>query len=283
MSIKHILARLDGSASDNAVLDYACQVARRFGAYVEAFHCAFDSRDLSALTAGASAVHGLDQMVIESARADGTRARSNFETWLKANKLFEGEAGGQGEVFGWREYTGWEPEVLVHAARLTDLIVIARSRDAGGAGVMALEAALFDTRRPVLLVPRNGRMADLFYRPIVAWNGSAEATLAIASAMPLLQEAQETVEIFCAAEKKHRANPRDLIAHLRCHGVMAALAPPSDMPGTIAEYLLAHARARRSGLLVMGAYTHGHFRQFVFGGVTQHVLAKAELPVLLAH
>jgi nucleotide-binding universal stress UspA family protein len=33
----------------------------------------------------------------------------------------------------------------------------------------------------------------------------------------------------------------------------------------------------------MGAYTHNRFRQMIFGGVTRHILAEAELPVLVAH
>jgi nucleotide-binding universal stress UspA family protein len=47
--------------------------------------------------------------------------------------------------------------------------------------------------------------------------------------------------------------------------------------------LLAQASARQAGLIVMGAYTHGHYRQFLFGGVTRHVMQHAATPVLLAH
>ena len=34
-------------------------------------------------------------------------------------------------------------------------------------------------------------------------------------------------------------------------------------------------------MLVMGAYTHSRLRQMILGGVTKHVLAAAELPVLM--
>jgi nucleotide-binding universal stress UspA family protein len=49
------------------------------------------------------------------------------------------------------------------------------------------------------------------------------------------------------------------------------------------EILLAEARAQGADLLIKGAYTQSRFRQMIFGGATRHVLAAAELPVLLAH
>jgi nucleotide-binding universal stress UspA family protein len=36
-------------------------------------------------------------------------------------------------------------------------------------------------------------------------------------------------------------------------------------------------------LLVIGAYSHSRMRQVVFGGVTEHVLDHAELPILMTH
>jgi nucleotide-binding universal stress UspA family protein len=46
---------------------------------------------------------------------------------------------------------------------------------------------------------------------------------------------------------------------------------------------LLSAIAGRADLLVMGGYGHSRVREWVFGGFTQHVLADAPLPVLLAH
>ena len=36
-------------------------------------------------------------------------------------------------------------------------------------------------------------------------------------------------------------------------------------------------------LLVMGGYSHSRLRELVFGGVTEHVLRQAKLPVLMVH
>ena len=38
-----------------------------------------------------------------------------------------------------------------------------------------------------------------------------------------------------------------------------------------------------AGDLVKGAYTNSRLRQMIFGGATSHILAEAQLPVLMAH
>jgi nucleotide-binding universal stress UspA family protein len=49
------------------------------------------------------------------------------------------------------------------------------------------------------------------------------------------------------------------------------------------EVVLATAKAQGSDLLVKGAFTQSRLRQMIFGGTTSHILANAELPVLMAH
>jgi nucleotide-binding universal stress UspA family protein len=36
-------------------------------------------------------------------------------------------------------------------------------------------------------------------------------------------------------------------------------------------------------LIVKGAYTHSRLRQMFFGGATSHILAYAEIPIIMAH
>jgi nucleotide-binding universal stress UspA family protein len=51
----------------------------------------------------------------------------------------------------------------------------------------------------------------------------------------------------------------------------------------VPEALLGEASNSGADLLVMGGYHHSRMRQLILGGVTQHVLEAAELPVLMAH
>jgi len=144
---------------------------------------------------------------------------------------------------------------------------------------MALETALFDTGRPVLMVPA-GAQVNIFHRPLVAWNGSREAARAVHFALPLLCEFEGCVEIFAAPESKHHTDTKELLRYLSWHGIAAVRLSADEATGM---NLLAQTSAIKAGLVVMGAYTHGHYRQFLFGGMTRHIMEHAAIPVLFAH
>ena len=76
---------------------------------------------------------------------------------------------------------------------------------------------------------------------------------------------------------------QDLAQALACEGVDAvhrALPTGRRTPG---ESFLAEAKDFGCDLLIKGAYTQSRLRQMIFGGVTSHVLAHADMPVLMAH
>ena len=51
----------------------------------------------------------------------------------------------------------------------------------------------------------------------------------------------------------------------------------------IGEITLEQAASLGCDLIVKSAYTQSRLRQMIFGGATRHILAKATLPVLMAH
>ncbi len=181
----------------------------------------------------------------------------------------------------WREITGYEDDVIARLGRVCDLIVVARKGASSSTfSAMALETALFETGRPVLTVPA-GTPASLFRRPLIAWNGSRQAARAVGFALPFLTEC-ECVEIFATPESKHHVDTEELLRYLSWHGIVGDRISSDDARAT-GTGLLAQANAHQTGLVVMGAYTHGHYRQFLFGGMTRHVMEHAAIPVLFAH
>jgi nucleotide-binding universal stress UspA family protein len=76
----------------------------------------------------------------------------------------------------------------------------------------------------------------------------------------------------------------ELAHNLRRHsiGVQWKDVPGSD-PRHAGEAILSEARAIEADLLVKGAYTQSRLRQMIFGGATSHILAHAEIPVLMAN
>jgi nucleotide-binding universal stress UspA family protein len=148
-----------------------------------------------------------------------------------------------------------------------------------------IETALFRSGRPVLIVPYTHRAAYNCERVIVAWDGSAPAARAIASALPILISAPN-VEVVTVTETKKQADVDlpgfNITRHLARHGINAELRRlPSA--GDVANTLLSHLADASADLLVMGGYGHSRLREFVLGGATKGILSAMTAPVLMAH
>jgi nucleotide-binding universal stress UspA family protein len=277
--IRHILVCVDGTDKDRSVLVQALQIALRFGSHIDVLHVRFDVHGTTSDRHERQIDRLLDKPVEHIVAEAAARARRHFEEWHAQCKLPLRDRGTavHGPSSLWREITGYEDDVIAR-----DLIVVAR-KGAGSStfSTMVLETALFETGRPVLMVP-VGTPANLFRRPLIAWNGSREAARAVGFALPFLTECEGCVEIFAAPESKHHADTEELLRYLSWHGVVGDRISPDDARAT-GTGLLAQASAHQTGLIVMGAYTHGHYRQFLFGGMTRHVMEHAAIPILFAH
>ena len=51
----------------------------------------------------------------------------------------------------------------------------------------------------------------------------------------------------------------------------------------IGEILESYALSHRADLLVMGAYGHARWREFILGGATKSLLSRPPLPILFSH
>jgi len=283
--IRHILARIDGTERDAAVLAHALAAVRRFGAHVEALHVRFDPTDIPVAT-GYGAVVGIASLIeTMAATADQAEAaaRRAYQAWRDGNGLREAVApDGSGEVsVGLTVATGHAAEIVARLGRLSDLIVTARpSAKDGASSLPALEAALFDAGRPVLAVS-GGDGRALFGRPVIAWNGSREAARAVAGALPVLAAASHTVGVFLRPEVRRPAEADDLVRYLAWHGISAM---PLHQAGTASDDASLRSALEGAGdLVVMGAYTRGVWRQAIFGGLTRTMIFEATVPVLMAH
>lgn len=174
---------------------------------------------------------------------------------------------------------------VAHAARLSDIAVIgagsgfdeARWRD-------VCEAALFQSGRPVMVVPRMGVEERAFERIVIAWKESIEAARAVAAAQPFLERAREVHLVTVGESERAVQSLEDVEKYLQLHySEVRSEVVPYEPRAETADTLLDRAQARGDALLVMGAYSHWRWREQVFGGVTEAVLARAWSPVLMAH
>jgi nucleotide-binding universal stress UspA family protein len=276
MQIAIVLAVLSGEPSDASVLEGALQVANRTGGRVRAL---FVQRDPSDVLLFASP----DGMIIspeifefaeqEIAKA-GKRAREAFETW---------RAGPGGRVGAeWTERSGQLRSALAAEGRVADLVVVASPAWSGETrNTEPLETALFDTGRPVLVIPKHVP-ADFLGQALIAWKSSAEAARAVAAVVPLLAHAKR-VDVFAAEDETGKpADAARIVGYLAAHGVTGN-ALGFDPGPSVGVALVKEAERHQATLLVLGAYSHSRLRELVFGGVTQHVIDHADIPVLMAH
>ena len=181
----------------------------------------------------------------------------------------------------WQEKVGSPDKLLSILGPVSDLIVVSRPQAKGGEiARLFMQAALLNSARPVLVLPQSGNPV-IGKRISIAWNQSTEAARAITAAMPLLRLAEQVSIITCGSERGVGPKSTQLATYLRFWGVKAERirAHGSDNASAIIKAY----KETRSDLLVMGAYSRSRLRQRVFGGVTDFMLNKANIPVLMLH
>jgi len=283
MTIRNILVPLfPGVAFDNQ-LAAAVDLARKIEAHINAI---FVLPDPVRVIAGAPAVAlaaGISAAMIKhDGEAAAAAAKDKFERWCREEGLAASMvARAPRTPFAqWSQRIGDVGPIVVRCGRLSDLIVINRPSNSL-ASAEAFDAAVFESGRPTLLVDKTVSR-DLLRHVVIAWNGSIEATRAIAGAMALLHEAQQ-VSIFTTFDDGMLEQDLDLAESLCLHGINPRYLRPRPSEKTAAEALLRVVGDVNPSLLVMGAYTHSRLREALLGGVTREVLAHVEIPVLMTH
>jgi nucleotide-binding universal stress UspA family protein len=220
----------------------------------------------------------------EECRRIADRARERFETCVASQDLPSAAvAASTGPSVAWREIEGVDEQVIGSHGRLFDLVVL--GRDFGGSWLdwrALLEAALFESGRPVLLTPHTPA-ATFGENVIIAWNSSTETARTVALARPLLDRAQSVTVLAIDGWGVPGPGAREFAAYLTRAGIPTQVRTVTRNGRSPGETILAECAKSGADLLIKGAYTQSRLRQLIFGGATRHILANAELPVVLAN
>lgn len=287
-----ILAVVTGGAADSDVLESALAYARLFDSHIEVLHPRLDPyRVLAGFIDGINGLGTSD--IVTGIRQDIDRrqhvAHGTFNSWAARHGLRVGTdmaakstmASGDQPTASWRLCEGTYEGAMSQYGRLADLMIVAQPNAAGRSAQDAVvEAAIFDTGRPVLCVPAGQRSLDLGSVAIL-WNGSIEAARAIGQAMPLLCACGNVVVM--TGGKCDGVDPRELVERLVLRGIEARTRRINPGEELSPKALIDALGNGRFGLVVMGGYGHTRLREMVLGGLTRHMLAEAKIPVLLAH
>lgn len=148
-----------------------------------------------------------------------------------------------------------------------------------------IEGALFQSGKPLLLLPEGARPTLQPKRVLVAWDTRIEATRAVREALELLAAADEVRLVIVdpvEGERFHGEEPgADAATFLARHGVKVTVDRLPSENRSVADVLRRHAVDTDAGMLVMGAYGHSRLRERIFGGVTRSMLEDPPLPVFL--
>lgn len=276
--VRTILARLSGHPDDSAVLRHAGDLAAAFGAHVGCVHVPSEPPPMAELAGeGTSDWRGFKPPKDEARDERAGAARRAFNAWRTEHGWpVSGDAGIASVTVGYGDIDGDEAIVLTERARVADLAILARPD--GLASLLVFDSLLAGSGRPMLMVPPA--TPSQMRGAVVAWNGSLQSSRALGASVPFLQAFGGDVAILSVAERNRRATAADAVAYLRWHGIEAMIATPTTE--NVGVQLLALAHERGAGLIVSGAYSHGRLRQLLFGGVTAHLVERADVAVLFA-
>jgi nucleotide-binding universal stress UspA family protein len=177
---------------------------------------------------------------------------------------------------------------IARVVRYSDLIIVSQPYGEGSTQVQTiiLEAVLFGTGAPVMVIPRTAEDIGSFDRVMVAWDESTQALEAVRKALPALKSATraEIVMINPPSHSPERSDPGGVICvMLARHGVKADVSILAKTMPHVAEVINRHAQDHAIDLIVMGAYGHSRFREAMIGGATRDMLETARVPILMAH
>lgn len=287
MAFKSILAPIGGVDSDGPTLALAARIAKRFSAHVDVLHAKADPRETMPYLGEGASPALIDQVMVSAEReADSRsgRAKTGFDEWQKSSGLTLAPAPGIVEMpsCALRIESGAEDKWIARLGRINDLTIVSEPGESGSvAAMLAFEAALLDTGRPVMMAPSNYKINDSG-AVVIAWNGSAESSRAVAAGMPFLSTAR-SVHVVAVEESANTPDAEAVVRYLAWHRIGANVRLASGKGRPAAQAIVAECEAVNAALLIMGGYTHNRLRQMIFGGVTAHVIRHATIPVLMGH
>jgi nucleotide-binding universal stress UspA family protein len=274
--LKDILVNLATDAGHDSTIDYAISLATTFQAHLAGAAFAYDEIP-PAMLAGEVPPTWLEEL--NKAAQDAAKAAvARFEAAAKRAAIsaqaswLPASLDGPAELFG-------------RMARRFDLSVVRQAEPGKStAAALVIEAALFETGRPVLVVPYIQKGGVKLDRVMLCWDGSRSAARAAADAMPFLKRAA-IVEVAMVSErgKSDEVPGADIAQHLARHGVTVEVKQIVAPDAKAADVLLSHAADTSADLLVLGGYGHSRLREFVLGGVTRSILGAMTAPTLMSH
>lgn len=269
-----ILAILTSAASVAACLDASAAAARSLNLdKLEVLYVMVDPRHIVA------PAEEIDFQLMRELR-EGTAmdrevaVRAAYEQWMDAHSSPH-------LSIEWKEVVGREEPTVLREAQAADVLVLVEASDRNLDAGDARHAAIFQSGKPLLLVPPQWQAArDARFRRIAVGISRGEAARhAVAAAEPLLRAADHVIALRAGSDPEPPPEALSLLLSwslpLQHHHIAAG--------GNLGADLVRAADAAGADLLVIGAYRHSEVLEWLLPSTTRQILHAADLPLLVMH
>jgi len=274
--IKDILVNLSVGKQHDVAGDFAISIAALFDAHLSARAMACKLPIGGSILDGATATF-IDAFTAER-QTDAAKAKKSFDERARRADI-------RADSTIVTDYAAEVAQIFAESARHCDLSVVAQEeRENDLPESLIIEAALFESGRPVLIVPYIQKTGIKLDRVMLCWDGSRNAARAVGDAMPLLERATMIdVVTIDAKERRNTIRGAQIADHLARHGLKVELKPIVAPDSDVANVILSQAADSETDLVVMGGYGHTRLRELILGGATRGMLESMTVPVLMSH
>lgn len=211
--MKSILVPIEDHGVIESALETAFLLGQSFGSYIEGLAI---TPDYPVVLPVDIAIGVPSPITPENRQEMATACHERFDAFMTRKGVSASTSSLSGLSYGWRQEGLSEDAFMGAYGRVFDVTVLGRPDGASGhARLSTVEAALFETGRPVLIAPPTAPKT-LGKTIVIAWNRSTETARAVLGSMPLLAKANRVVvlELENWACQAHRA--RSSCGRWRC-------------------------------------------------------------------
>ena len=275
--IKDIIVNLSVTKEGGVVGKYAVSVAAALEAHLTGVAFIYDP------VVPISGAGYIPAEVIETQRDDNESAA---EAAIKSFTAATNQAGISADSMMTSASLSGAGDRFAHMARRFDLAIVGQAQpEISSLEQIIGETTLFESGRPMIMVPYIQKASFKTDNVMVCWDGSRTAARAVADAIPVIRNSGRVEIVIVASErgKQDEIEGVDIGQHLARHGLKVDVHRISGGNIDVGDALLSHAADSGADLMVMGGYGHSRWREFVLGGVTRSIFESMTVPVLLSH
>jgi nucleotide-binding universal stress UspA family protein len=275
--VKDIIVNLSVTKEGTVVGQYAVSVAATLQAHLTGIAFIYDP------VVPISGAGYIPAEIIETQRDDNETAA---EAAVKSFNTAADQAGISAEALMTNAGLAGAGDQFARMARRFDLAIVGQPQpDISSIEQIIGENTLFESGRPVIIVPYIQKAPFKNDNVMICWDGSRPAARAVADALPIIGKGGRVEIVIVANErgKQDEIEGADIGQHLARHGFKVDVHRTSGGNIDVGDALLSHAADSGADFMVMGGFGHSRLREFILGGVTRSIFEAMTVPVLLSH